>query len=413
MKKQIFLVSLLFCLSGNLISQTIFQWRGDQRRGIYPDKSLLKSWPSAGPDLLWKNENIGNGYGSPVIANDRLFITGEVDNTGYLFAFDLQGKLIWKSAYGSEWVVSYPGSRCAPTVVGDQIYLSSGLGDLICMNAQNGAIIWSIDMLKQLHGQFTMFGHAEAPLVDGNMVFLTPGGKDTNVVAMDRFTGKILWVCGGKGERPGYNSPLMIDLPGRKILVVFTAYSLLGIDAKTGELLWTDEQVNTPVAERKLGNGDTHANTVWFDNGFIYYIAGDGNGAVKLKLSEDGRSVKQVWRNGKIDNYDDGFIILDKYLYSGTSARKNLKCISTETGETLDSLRVGTGTMIFADGMLYYYSERGEVNLVKPEGQKPALISSFKITAGTKEHFSHPVIHNGVLYIRHGIALLAYDLRQK
>ena len=404
---------ILFVWSGSLYSQVTAQWRGTERNGIYNETNLLKSWPAEGPAILWKNETVGNGYGSPTITADRIYICGEIDTVGYLFAFDLKGNLMWKSGFGNEWVLNYQGSRCAPTVVGDLIYICSSLGNLACFDAKTGAKKWSVDMMKDLHGRFTLYGHAESSLVDGDKVFLVPGGSDTNVAALNRFTGKVIWVCKGQGEIPGYNSPYLIRLPGRNILVIFSAYSMLGIDARTGELLWTHSQDNIPVAERKLGNGDTHSNTILYENGFIYYIAGDGNGAVKLELSSDGKRISQIWRNKAIDNYMGGFIKIGNYIYSSLSEKKELISIDANTGQVVDSLKVGTGTIIFSDGFLYYYNQKGDMNLVKPDMGNMKLISSFKITAGTKEHFSHPVIRDGVLYIRHGKVLQAFDIKNK
>ena len=407
------LIAMLFLLPASGYLQTNAQWRGTARDGMYHETNLLKTWPLNGPELLWKIETVGNGYGSPTITADRIYICGEVDTVGYLFAFNHTGKLIWKSDYGNEWVLNYQGSRCAPTVVGDLIYVCSGLGNLACIDAKSGAKKWFVDMRKDMHGRFTLFGHAESSLVEGEKVFLVPGGADTNVVAMNRFTGKIIWVCKGRGEIPGYNSPYMIRLPGRNVLVTFTAYSMLGIDAGTGELLWTHDQDNIPAGERKLGNGDTHSNTVLYENGFIYYVEGDGNCAVKLELSEDGRHIKQVWRNKTIDNYMGGFVKQGNYLFSCTSEKKQLKCLNAATGLVTDSLKCGTGSIIWADSLLYYYNQQGVVCLIKPNPLKMEKLGSFKVVAGTKEHFSHPVIHNGVLYIRHGKALMAYDIRKK
>jgi outer membrane protein assembly factor BamB len=197
------------------------------------------------------------------------------------------------------------------------------------------------------------------------------------------------------------------------VLVTFTAYSLLGIDAATGELLWAHAQDNIPADERKPGNGDTHSNTVMYDNGFIYYFAGDGNGAVKLELSADGKEIRQVWRNKTIDNYMGGFVKQGNNLYSCVSEKKQLKCLDAGTGMVTDTLKSGVGSIIISDDMLYYYNQKGEVKLVNPGQGKLVQTGTFKLPAGTKEHFSHPVIHNGVLYVRHGIALMAYDVRKK
>jgi len=412
-QKAVLLVCLILIACDNLCAQAEAQFRGANRDGVYTEKDLLVSWPAEGPELLWSNNEVGNGYGPPAVTSDRVYITGETDSTAYLFAYDLKGKLLWKSGFGNEWVVSYPGSRSTPTVVGNLIYVCSGLGNIYCLNAADGSVKWSVDMLKDLKGRFTLFGHAESPLVDGDQVFLTPGGIDNNIVSLNRFTGKMNWACKGFGEIPGYNSPILITLPSVKILVTFSAYHLMGIDAQTGKLLWSHEQVNVPLPERKPGMGDTHSNSVYYENGYIYYIAGDNNCGTKLKLSEDGKQISQVWNNKAIDNYMGGFIKIDNHIYTGSESKRSLICADAITGQVVDSLKIGSGSIALADNMLYYYNQRGEMNLVKPGTGKMELISKYKIVAGTKEHFSHPVIKNGVLYIRHGKAFMAYNVQKK
>jgi outer membrane protein assembly factor BamB len=187
---RIFILPVLLGIIFPLISmaQITTQWRGADRHGIYPDKNLLGSWPPEGPPLIRVYENIGNGYGSPTVTDDLLFITGETDSTAYLMAYDPEGNLLWKSGFGKEWVVNYEGSRCAPTVVDNLVYVTSGLGTLACFETKTGSKRWSVELLSDLHGATPLFGIAEAPLVHGNLIFSTPGGADTNVVALDRFT---------------------------------------------------------------------------------------------------------------------------------------------------------------------------------------------------------------------------------
>ena len=411
-RKVFFLACFIIFTSAGIQAQDTAQFRGLNRDGVYPEKNLLASWPEGGPAQLWINNEIGNGFGPPAVTSERVYVTGEIDTVGYLFAFDLKGKLLWKSDYGKEWVMTFPGSRSTPTIVGNLIYVCSGLGNLSCFNAANGSKKWMVDMKKDLHGQFTLHGHAESPLVDGDQVFLTPGGSDTNVVALNRFTGKLNWTCKGFGEIPGYNSPIMINLPSLKILVTFSAYHLMGIDAETGKLLWAHEQINVPLAERKPGMGDTHSNSAYYENGYIYYVAGDNNCGTKLKLSEDGKQITQVWNNKALDNFMGGFIKIDNHIYTGSESKRSLICADANTGQVVDSLKIGSGSLALADNMLYYYNQRGEMNLVKPALSKMEFISKFKITSGTKEHFSHPVIKDGILYIRRGKALMAYDIRK-
>jgi outer membrane protein assembly factor BamB len=407
--------SLLFlCLTILLptvaLTQALAQWRGVDHRGIYPQTSTLASWPEEGPKLLWSTDMVGDGYGSPVVLDGRIYICGVFDSTACLLVFTADGKPLVKVPYGKEWMTNYVGCRNTPTITMEAIYLSTGLGDLVCLDRETFTEKWRVDGKSGFHNSLPLFGHSESPAVDGNLVFFGPGGKDTNVVALDRFTGKIVWVCKGDGERPGYNSPLIIQLPSRSILVTFSAYSFMGIDTHDGKLLWTHPQVNLPVEEHLPGHGDTHSNTVWYEDGTIFYIAGDGNGAVRLALSTDGSSIKQVWRNPVIDNYMGGFIKQGNKIYTCSDSKKKMYCLDAVNGQVTDSLKCGTGTLISDGKMLYYYNQRGELNLIRPGASGLELMSKFKVTQGTKEHFSHPVIDRGVLYLRHGQSLMAWGI---
>jgi outer membrane protein assembly factor BamB len=416
MKQKIFANSamtlLAIVLTLSLTAQNASQWRGDNRRGIYSETGLTNFWPPEGPAMAWVNENVGNGFGSPSFSGERIYVTGEEDTTAYLYCLDLNGKQIWKTSFGKDWIKSFRGSRMSPTIHEGLIYVSSGIGNIACIDQKTGELKW-MDESGSFHGILPMHGHSESPLVDGDLVFFTPGGAYANVVALDRFTGRTRWVCPGVGERPAYNSPLLVKAGETNLLLVFSAYHLMGIDAKTGKLLWTHEQTNTSPGDRKLGNGDTHSNTVWYENGFIYYIAGDGNGAVKLAVEDGGKSVRQVWCNSKVDNYMGGFILADGKIYSCSDSKKSLFCLNAETGEITDSLKCGCGTLISADKYLYYYTQRGEVNLIRPDKGKMERVSFFRVPKGSKEHFAHPVVYRGRLYIRHGNALMAYPVKKE
>lgn len=410
MTKLICISIVLFSISV-AFSQESQQWRGKDRKGIYPDTTLLKKWTADDPKMLWSNDNIGNGYGSPIITVDNIYIQGEIDSIGYLFKIDLKGNIIWKSTYGYEWIKTFPGSRSTPTLVENLIYVSSGLGNIYCFDATTGQKQWSLDMQTDFHGRSTYHGHSESILVLDNDLFFVLGGVDTNIVSLNRFNGEINWVCKGRGEIPGYNSPILINLNNRKIVVTFTAYCMFGIDAMSGKILWTHEQDNIPLDKRQLGNGDTHSNSAYYENGFIYYIAGDGNCAVKLKLSADGSEVTQVWRNKNIDNFMGGFILKDNVIYSCTNSFQNLVSINADSGEIIDSLKIGIGALISDGSLLYYYNQKGETYLINPNKGKMEVAGQFKVTKGSREHFSHPVIDKGVLYIRHGKSLMAYDIK--
>jgi len=131
-------ITFLFFFYQTIYSQSLAQWRGPNRDGIYPEKDLLHVWPESGPRLLWSTETLGNGYSSPVLDGNSLYINGEIDSVSYVFAFDKSGRLLWKTANGPEFMgegyaSNFPGSRSAPTVVNDLLYACRGMGRMVCL----------------------------------------------------------------------------------------------------------------------------------------------------------------------------------------------------------------------------------------------------------------------------------------
>lgn len=414
MKNLLLLPVILILFSCNSNKNEIYQWRGENRKGIFDEQNLLKEWPEEGLEELWYVEGIGDGYGSPTITENEIFVSGAIDSTAMLFCFNLNGQKKWEAAFGKEWVKSYPGSRSQPTVVDDLIYIGSGMGNLFCMNCSNGTIVWEKRFIEDFNGIYPRFGHSEAPVVDGDKLLWTPGGKEYNVVALNRFTGELVWSNTGHSERSGYNPGTLIRHAMRNIFVTFSAYHMMGFDTDTGELLWTHAQDNVPIEKRKPGMGDTHSNCIIYDNDFIYYAAGDGNGGVKLQLSEDGTEITEVWRNKSFDSYMGGIVKINDHLYGSATSKKLFRSIDATSGVLTDSLRLGWGAIISADNLLYYYGQNGNLSLVGfDEDGKMNEISQFKISRGSKEHFSHPVIKNGILYQRRGHTLMAFNISNK
>jgi outer membrane protein assembly factor BamB len=399
----VIVINLTSCQKQN---KSVSQWRGPNRNGIYNDKNLLKTWPETGPELLWSTEELGNGYGSAVVSNGKVFVNGEIDSTGHLFTFDLKGNLLWKAPFGKEFTGSgfssgFPGNRSTPTVIDSLVYITSGTGRIACFETKTGKEKWSVDMVADLNGIDNGFGYSESLLVDGDLLYCYPGGPDINVVAMNRYSGKTEWTSRALGDTVSFCSPLMVQLPAAKILVTFSTWSIFGLDAKTGELLWSQKQDS-------VVNG-VQANTPVFYDGYLYYVAGDGNGAVKLELTSDGKSFREIWRNSFFKNTMGGFVIVDSKLY-GTASNRKMLAFDTKTGELADSLKLSRGSTIFADGNLYCYTDKNEIHLISLAEGKMKEISSFKCNLGTREALAHPAIGEGMLLIRHGKALMAYKI---
>lgn len=406
-KRLIFCLSLVFILIACQQNEVISQWRGPQRNGIYPEKGLLKKWPVNGPRELWSFEGLGAGHGSVAFTKDKLFVLGMPDSTGFLYAFDLSGKLLWKKMYGPEWNISYGGPRSTPTIVGNLIYFESGKGVVYCYDSNTGELQWSVDLLTKFNAKNVEWGKAESVLINGNRLICTPGGSKNNIVALDRQTGETIWTSPGNGEPAAYNSPILVKHNNTSLIVTLTSESIVGIDAETGKFYWQAPQ----IMEYK-----NNANTPVYFDGRIY-IASDmekpNSGLVALKLSDDGKNVSVEWRNQNFTALMGGIIVRGGYIYGSKVDKKSWYCIDAKTGKTQYISRIiGDGAVIYADGLYYCYSQNGKMSLVNASPSSFNLISSFKISRGTDQHWAHPVIHDGKLYIRHGSALMVYDIRK-
>ena len=387
-------------------ARVLSQWRGPQRDGVYPAENLAKQWPADGPKMLWSFEGLGKGHGAVAVAHDKVYVAGMPDSLGVLCAFDLSGKLLWKQEYGLEWTGDYPGSRSSATIVDDYLYLESGLGVIYCFEAHTGRKIWSVDMMTRFNAENIQWGMAESILIDGDNLICTPGGPKHNVAALNRFTGETVWTSPGNGEKAAYCSPILVHHNGLKLVVTMTVESIIGIDAKTGEFYWRIPQ--------HQGN-KIHANTPVYFDGKILCSSSSAKtefyGLVLVELSEDGKAAKELWRNLEFTNLMGGVIIRDGYVY-GSSYRKNeWSCINLQNGENEYIFKeFGGGVITFADGLFYCYSDKGRFALVDANPGEFKVISAFDVPLGTDQHWAHPVIKDALMYIRHGDALMVYDI---
>ena len=396
------LVIIMISCSGK---REFSQWRGPDRDGKYPETGLLKEWPDEGPEMLWSFEGLGAGHGSVSIVGDRLFVLGMPDTIGVIYSFDMQGDLIWQKEYGLEWSTNYVGTRSTPTIIDELLYFVSGQGVAYCMDVETGEFIWSVDMQKKFGGREIRWGMAESPLLDGDRIILTPGGPEHNVVALDRFSGELIWTSRGNGEPSAYCSPILVEHNDSRLIVTMTSASVIGIDADNGDALWR--------IEHRQGN-KINANSPLYSDGRVYCASGSADtleGHVMIQLSEDGKKAEVGWRNEERFNLLGGLILHEGYLYSSTFNKKEFYCMDAGTGDLkYVSDQVSGGAIIYADGLFYCYGTDGVLALVETDGTDCRVVSSFKVPLGTGQHWAHPVINEGRLYMRHGDALICYNI---
>lgn len=401
-KRTIVPFILILFFTSMLFAQTPTVWRADGS-GIYNETGLLKQWQENGPEILWAFEGLGKGHSSPVFANGKIYISGTVGEEGFVFVLSEDGKLLWKVSYGTEFGGNYPGARSSVVVDDDLMYMYSGFGNLICMDANDGTVKWKKNAFEDFDGGNITWGVTETVVIDGDLLYFTPGGKENNVVALNRFSGDLVWSSPGKGELSAYCTPLLVELPARKLLVTHTAEHIVGLDAKTGELLWDYPHTN---------RWSVHANTPVFYDGDLFCFSGYGQGGVKLDLSDDGSTVSKAWFKKELDSRMGGMVAIDGYLYGSGDNAREWRCVNWETGEETYAVKdIAKGVVIAADEMLYCYSERGELALVEANPEAFKIVSQTKVELGTEQHWAHPVINNGRLFIHHGDALIAYKIK--
>jgi outer membrane protein assembly factor BamB len=403
MIQKAFLLFACLILTTSVFAQTPTKWRGENNSGIYNETGLLKEWPVNGPEILWSFEGLGEGHSSPVFANGLIYLSSMIESKGYIFVFNQDGKLQWKKEYGDEFKDSYPGARSSVAVAGDLMYMYSGYGELYCMDANNGDTKWTKNVFEDFDGQNITWGVTETVVINNDMVYVTPGGKKNNVVALNRFNGDLIWTSAGKGETSAYCTPLLLTLPSRTLLVTHTSDHVIALDAKNGELLWDFPHTN---------RWKVHPNTPIFYEGNLFCFSGYGQGGEMLELSDDGSSVKEVWSKKELDSRMGGMVVVDGYLYGSGDNAREWRCVNWETGaEMYADKSIAKGVTIYADGMLYCYSERGELALVEATPDAFKVISQTKVELGSAQHWAHPVINNGRLFVHHGDALVVYKIK--
>ncbi|GHV63708.1 polyvinylalcohol dehydrogenase [Bacteroidia bacterium] len=407
MKRTIFLSSFIATILAvsaisSVSAQENIQWRGD-RTGVYKETGLLKQWPAGGPQLLWHYDGLGEGHSSVAIANDKVYVTGMTDGKGFLYVFDTQGKLLNKKEYGPEWSKSYNGTRGTVTVNDGNIYLVSGYGEVYCLKASNLELVWKKNLLKDFDGDNIMWGICESPLIVGEKLIVTPGGEHNNIVALDKNTGKLIWSSPGEGEVSAYCSPIYLGDQQVPQIVTMTKKHVLGIDISNGKKIWSFENIN------KHG---VHPNVPVYHNNMMLITSGYGKGSTMLRLTDGGRKVEKVWFVKDLDSRIGAMVKIGDYAYGSGDTHRFWFCVDWKTGELkYKDNSMAIGDIIADDGMLYCYSEKGEMALVKATPEKFDVKGKFTVTMGTDQHWAHPVIYKGTLYVRHGNTLMGYKIK--
>ena len=378
------------------------QWRGANRDGISKETGLLKQWPEGGPALVWKASGAGGGYSSFSISKGHLYTMGLRGDREFIVAFDIAtGKEAWSTPHGGAFRNDRgDGPRGTPTVDGDRLYALGGNGDLSSLELKTGKVVWTMNVLQKFGGSNIKWGISESPLVMGDKVLVNAGGPGASIVALKKTDGSLIWKS--QSDEAGYSSALPVQVGGSTQVIFFTATRVVGLDIRDGKLLWEYSKPSNRVAN--IATPVARGNRIWISSDY-----GTGGGLVEIKA--DGKA-EEVYFTKEMKNHHATSILIGDHLYGFSSAI--LMAMRFDTGEVAWRDRsVGKGSLTYADGHLYAFSEQGVVGLVEADPTAYKEKGRFKIQQGSLPTWTHPVVAGGRLYLRDQDTIYAFDVREK
>lgn len=388
------------------------QFRGPNRDGVSRETGLLKQWPAGGPPLLWKAHGIGTGNSAPSAAGGVLY--GMSNRGGDECVWALQeatGKEVWSvriaAANRSVGPQAQDGPGCTPTVVGERLYAVGESGDVVCLQVSDGKLLWQKNLVQDFGGAVPRWGYQESPLVDGDKVVVTPGGRAAPLVALDRMTGAVVWKASiPQGDGAGYSSAIVAEAGGKRQYIQLTAGGLVGVSAADGRLLW---RYNAPA-----NSWGINCSAPIYQDGTVFAASAynNGGGLAKLAATADGGvSATEVYFTRDMRNQHGGMVVVDGFLYGFSDSV--LTCLDFKTGAVKWAERGGAqGSVTYADGHLYVRSEQGPMALVQASPERYVEKGRFEQPdRSRKTTWPYPVIAGGRLYLRDHDVLLCYSVK--
>lgn len=379
------------------------QWRGTNRDGHSAERGLLQQWPASGPPLAWKAAGAGIGYSSMSVADGRVYTIGLLNGGETALAFDANtGARLWSTPLGGRFRNEQgDGPRSTPTFDNGRLYVLGASGDLACLDAKSGSKQWTINIFKTFGGSPPYWGTAESPLVLPDRLIVHPGGRGAAFVALNKNDGSALWKSGS--DDAGYSSAVTTQVGDRTHVVFFTGSKATGVDVRDGRVLWTYARAsnNTANVATPIVRGDR-----------VFLSSDYGTGAGLVRVTSTGAPSEVYFTRDMRNHHATSILVGDHvYGYSGSI----LTALHFETGKLVWRDRsVGKGSLAYADGRLYAFSEDGVVGLIEATPTAYRELGRFRLqTSGRGPTWSHPVIASGKLLLRDHDTIYAYDIRAR
>jgi outer membrane protein assembly factor BamB len=372
-------------------------FRGPNRDGRYEEMEVLTAWPAQGPPLLWK-QPVGIGYASFVVADGRAYTIEQRRGKETAAAYDVNtGREVWTQSWNAEYKDSTgDGPRSTPTWDDGRLYALGATGELRCLDAKTGAVIWGKNILSENQASNLPWAMAASPLVVDDKVIVLPGGTSNNsVVAYNKMTGAPVWKS--QSDRQAYVSPMLVTLAGRRQVLVVSASRVFGLEPGNGSLLWsyswgTDMGINV-------------SQPIIVDNNRFFISSGYGKGAALVEVS--GSAARTIWENVSMKNKFNSSVLHQGFVYGLDEGI--LTCVDVNTGERKwKGGRYGYGQVILASGHLIISSDAGDLVLVRATPDQHSEVARFTALQG--QTWNYPAIAGGRLLVRNGTQMAAYNL---
>lgn len=378
-------------------------WRGPSGDGRVRDRQAPLTW-SQTENVLWKVALPEPGNSSPIIWEDRVFITQSTDNgkTRAVHCYNrANGDLLWTGeiTYEGEEPKHATNTYCAATPVtdGKRVIASHGSAGLVCYDF-DGQELWRKDLGPMIH----IWGNASSPILYRDLVILWAGpGEQQFLVALNKHNGEEVWrhdEAGGNGGDDRKNwvgswtTPVLMEIQGREELILPVPKKVKAFDPSTGEQLWCCGGLGNLV----------YASPVFSDDGIVFAASGYGGPALAVRGGCDGEVTltNRLWDHPQRNPQRVGSAVVhegDAYLINekGEAMRLNL-----ETGEDswLGERLPGNfwSSPVLAQRGIYITSRSGDT-FVLEVGPEPKELARNPLGEHTE---ASPAIADGQIFIR-------------
>jgi len=379
-------------------------FRGPKRDGNYEATPVLTSWPAGGLTAIWK-QPVGLGFSSFSVADGHAFTIEQRRGQEVVAAYDVAtGRELWTQSWNAEFEdETGDGPRTTPTWDQGRLYALGATGELRCLDANSGAIIWGKNILSENGANNLPWAMAASPLVVDDKVIVLPGGANgKSVVAYNKMTGAPVWKV--LNDTQAYVSPMLVELAGRRQIVVVSSSRVVGLVPESGALLWSYPW--------ETSNGINVSQPIMVDKNRFFISSGYGKGAALVEVKGSGQSftASTVWENINMKNKFNSSVLHEGYVYGLDEGI--LTCLDVNTGERKwKGGRYGYGQVLVASGHLIVTSDAGDLALVKASPDAYTEVARFTALQG--KTWNYPAIADGRLLLRNGNEMVAYDIARK